>query len=106
MHLLADKYNSDDLLNLDNILLGFIRPRSPLQWQQAYLQSLLYVEYLTKTHGEKAIGKMLAAFAAGMETGPALEKACNVKKDVFEKGYREFLGKSRVKQHSGRVRRV
>jgi tetratricopeptide (TPR) repeat protein len=94
--LLADKFNNDDLLNLDNILLGFIRPRSPLQWQQAYLQSLLYVEYLTKTHGEKSIGKMLAAFQEGLDTGPALEKACNVKKDVFEKGYREFL-RERVK---------
>lgn len=89
--LLADKFNSDDLLDLDNILLGFIRPRSPLQWQQAYLQSLLYVEYLTKTHGEKSIGKMLAAFEEGLDTGPALEKACGVKKEVFEKGYRAFL---------------
>ncbi|MSQ95455.1 MAG: tetratricopeptide repeat protein [Gemmataceae bacterium] len=90
--LLAEKYNTNDLLDLDTILLGFIRPRSPLQWQQAYLQSLLYVEYLTKTHGEKSIGKMLAAFAEGLDTGPALEKACNVKKEAFEKGYREFLG--------------
>jgi tetratricopeptide (TPR) repeat protein len=94
--LLADKFNNTELLNLDNILLGFIRPRSPLQWQQAYLQSLLYVEYLTKTHGEKSIGKLLAAFADGLDTGPALEKACGVKKEVFEKGYREFLAQ-RVK---------
>ena len=90
--LLAEKYNGNDLLNLDNILLGFIRPRSPAQWQQAYLQSLLYVEYMTKTYGEKSVGKMLAAFTDGLDTGPALEKACNVRKEVFEKGYREFLG--------------
>ncbi|MBI2803609.1 MAG: tetratricopeptide repeat protein [Planctomycetes bacterium] len=89
--LLAEKVHANDLLNLDNILLGFIRPRSPAQWQQAYLQSLLYVEYLVKTHGEKSIGKMLAAFADGLDTGPALERACKVKKDVFEKGYRDFL---------------
>ncbi len=89
--LLADKFNANDLLDLDNILLGFIRPRSQEQWQQAYLQSLLYIEYLTKTHGEKSIGKMLAAFAEGLDTGPALEKACNVKKADFEKGYRAFL---------------
>jgi tetratricopeptide (TPR) repeat protein len=90
--LLAEKYVNNELLNLDNILLGFIRPRSQLQWQQAYLQSLLYVEYLAKTHGEKSIGKMLAAFQEGLDTGPALEKACGVKKEVFEKGYKEFLG--------------
>lgn len=89
--LLADKYNANELLNLDNILLAFIRPRTPLQWQQAYLQSLLYVEYLTKTHGEKSIGKMLAAFQEGLDTGPALERACDVKKEAFEKGYRAFL---------------
>jgi tetratricopeptide (TPR) repeat protein len=99
--LLADKFNADDLLNLDNILLGFIRPRSPLQWQQAYLQSLLYVEYLTKTHGEKSIGRMLAAFEEGLDTGPALEKACDVKKEAFEKGYRAFLAE-RVKNTPAR----
>jgi cellulose synthase operon protein C len=99
--LLADKFRADEiarrdkkaaeLLDLDTILLGFIRPRSPLQREQAYLQSLLYVEYLTKTHGEKSVGKMLAAFADGLDTGPALEKACNVKQADFEKGYRAFL---------------
>jgi tetratricopeptide (TPR) repeat protein len=99
--LLADKYNNNDLLDLDNILLGFIRPRSPLQWQQAYLQSLLYVEYLTKTHGEKSIGKMLAAFQEGLDTGAALEKACGVKKAAFEKGYRAFLAE-RVKNTPAR----
>ncbi len=99
--LLADKFRADEiarrdkktpvLLDLDTVLLGFIRPRSPLQWQQAYMQSLLYVEYLTKTHGEKSVGKMLAAFADGLDTGPALEKACNVKQADFENGYRAFL---------------
>ena len=59
------------------------------------MQSLLYVEYLTKTHGEKSIGKMLAAFAEGLDTGPALEKACNVKKADFEKGL------SRVSRREG-----
>src|SRR5207245_1263457 len=77
------------------------RPRTPLQWQQAYLQSLLYVEYLTKTHGEKSIGKMLSAFQEGLDSGPALEKACNVKKEAFEKGYRAFLGE-RVKNTPAR----
>ncbi len=100
--LLAEKVRTDDLLNLDNILLGFIRPRSPLQWQQAYLQSLMYVEYLTKTHGEPAVGKMLAAFATGLDTGAALEKAVGVSKEKFEKGYREFLTE-KVKDLPGRA---
>ena len=52
-----------------------VRPRSPDQWQQAYLQSQLYVAYLTKTHGEPAIGKLLQAYADGLDTDAALPKA-------------------------------
>jgi tetratricopeptide (TPR) repeat protein len=98
--LLAEKMQAGELLNLDNILLGFVRPRSPDEWQLAYLQSQLYVEYLTKEHGDKAIGALLAAFAEGLGTASALEKAVNVKKDAFEKGYRTFL-EDRVAKNAG-----
>jgi Tfp pilus assembly protein PilF len=90
-YLLSEKLREDDLLNLDNILLGFVRPRSPEQWQQAYLQSQLYVEYMTKTHGEASIGKLLGAYAEGWNTDAALPKALGVKKAEFEKGYRAFI---------------
>lgn len=95
--LLAEKVRAGDLLNLDTILLGFVRPRSPLQWQQAYLQSHLYVVYLTQTHGKESVGKLLAAFADGLDTAAALEKTLGVKKEAFEKGYRAFLDE-RVKK--------
>lgn len=94
--ILAEKLQTDDLLNLDNVLLGFIRPRSPVQWQQAYAQSLWYIQYLTKTYGDKAVGDLLKAFAAGMDTGPALQKTIGVSKADFEKGYRAYLAE-RVK---------
>jgi tetratricopeptide (TPR) repeat protein len=96
-YLLAEKVRGGELLNLDNILLGFVRPRSPAQWQQAYLQSQLYVEYLTKTQGPKAVGKMLAAFADGLDSDAALKQACAIDKEAFEKGYRAFLDE-RVKE--------
>ncbi|MCI0680560.1 MAG: tetratricopeptide repeat protein [Gemmataceae bacterium] len=90
-YILTEKVTNNDLLNLDNILLGFVRPRSPDQWQQAYLQSLLYVEYLTQTCGDKAIGQMLAAYADGLDTDSALRKVAKTTKADFEKGYRKFL---------------
>ena len=96
MQILAEKRAADDLLNLDNILLGFVRPRNQTQWHQAYAQSQLYTEYLTRTYGDKAVGKMLTAFGQGMDTAQALEKTLGVKKEAFEKGYREFLAE-RVK---------
>ncbi len=80
------------LLNLDTIDLGFIRPRGPLEWQLAYCQAHLYVQYVRKEHGAEAIGKMLAAYAEGLDTPSALARACNkVDKATFEKGYREYL---------------
>jgi tetratricopeptide (TPR) repeat protein len=95
--LLADKIRAGELLNLDTIMLGFARPRSPDEWQLAYLQSQLYVAYAVKTHGDKSIGALLAAYAEGLETGAALQKALGVSKADFEKGYKEFL-EERVKQ--------
>jgi tetratricopeptide (TPR) repeat protein len=95
-YLLAERVQSGELLNLDNILLGFVRPSSPEEWHLAYLQSQLYVEYLTKTHGKAAMGKLLDAFRDGLDTGSAIEKVCQVDKASFEKGYRAFL-QERVK---------
>jgi cellulose synthase operon protein C len=65
--LLLERVQSDDLMNLDNVHLGFIRPGTSDNWHLAYLQSKLYVEYLTRTHGEKAIGGMLAAYRDGLK---------------------------------------
>src|SRR5206468_5086066 len=64
------------------------------------LQSTLYVDYLTKTHGDKSIGKMLAGFAEGLSTEGALKKAVGVTKEDFEKGYRAFL-EEHVKKLAG-----
>jgi len=99
--ILAERVADNDLMNLDNILLGFIRPKSAEQWQQAYLQSLLYVEYLDKTHGPKAISGLLAAYTDDLNTDAALRKVCGVGKLEFEKGYLAFL-KERVKQSGAR----
>jgi tetratricopeptide (TPR) repeat protein len=102
-HLLAEKVQANELLDLDTVLLGFIRPRSPDEWQQAYMQSLLYVEYLVQKHGDPAIGALLDAYRDGLDTGPAIEKVCKISKADFEKGYRVFLDE-RVKKLGAVVR--
>ncbi|MGL4550630.1 MAG: tetratricopeptide repeat protein [Gemmataceae bacterium] len=89
--MLIERVPAGKLLNLDTIDLGFIRPRDAMEWQQAYCQANLYVEYIEKQHGKDSIGKMLAAFAKGMSATQAIEGVLKVKKADFEAGYKAFL---------------
>ncbi|HKB03487.1 MAG TPA: tetratricopeptide repeat protein [Gemmataceae bacterium] len=88
---LRERFEKDDLLDLDSIMLAFVRPRNQEEWALAYCQSHLYVEYMIKTYGLESIGPMLNAFRDGLDTGAALQKVCKVDKDAFEKGYRAYV---------------
>jgi tetratricopeptide (TPR) repeat protein len=81
----------DKLLNLSNINMGFMRPRSREEWNLAYLQSLLYVQYMKEKYGPRTVGELLAAYRAGLDTSAAIKKACKVDRAEFEKGYRTYL---------------
>jgi tetratricopeptide (TPR) repeat protein len=90
--LLVERVPAGKLLDLETIDLGFIRPRDPLEWQQAYCQAQLYVQYIEKEYGKAAVGKLLAAFAKGASVDEALAAACSkVDRKTFEKGYRAYL---------------
>jgi tetratricopeptide (TPR) repeat protein len=89
--LLLQRVPAGKLMNLDDIDLGFIRPRTPDDWQLAYCQSQLYVQFIKETYGPKSIGDLLAAYREGLDTGSALSKVCKVDKATFEKGYRDYL---------------
>jgi tetratricopeptide (TPR) repeat protein len=91
--LLLKNVPAGELMNLDNIDLGFIRPRSPEQWQMAYCQAQLYVEFMKESYGAQTVGEMLNAYQEGLDTGSALARVCKVDKATFEKGYRSYLDK-------------
>lgn len=91
--LLAERVPKNDLLNLDTINHAFIRPKTPLDWQFAYCQSLLYAEYIIENWGESAIAKLLDIYKDGTETSVAIPKAIGISKEEFEKGYKEYLVK-------------
>src|SRR5262245_17572770 len=89
---LAERAAADTLLNLDNITLGFVRPHSPSEWALSYCQANLYVEFVKKNWGEKAIGELLAAYATGSDDAAAVKKACGgIEKKEFEAKYRDFI---------------
>ena len=89
--ILRERFTSNTLLNLDTILLGFVRPKNHDEWTLAYCQSQIYMDYLTKTHGEETVAKVLNEYKAGKETGAVIQTACGVSKADFETGYREFV---------------
>jgi tetratricopeptide (TPR) repeat protein len=90
--LLRERVRAGDLMNLDNIDVGFIRPPSPLDWNMAYCQSQLYVEYLNKQFGPRSLGELLSAYRDGQDTGSAIAQVCGVEKKAFEEAYRSYLG--------------
>jgi tetratricopeptide (TPR) repeat protein len=107
--LLRERVPAGKLMNLDNIELGFIRPRSQDEWHMAYCQSQMYVNYIKDKYGAAAVGDMLAAYGDGLSTAEVLLRTCKVDKDTFEKGYRAYLdeavkpllnGKPPVKQRT------
>ncbi len=89
--LLKERVASGDLLTLDTIDLAFIRPRSSLDWNMAYCQSLLYIQFLKEKYGPQTIGPMLNAYRDGLDTTQALSQVCKVDRATFEKGYRDYL---------------
>ncbi|HEV3023347.1 MAG TPA: tetratricopeptide repeat protein, partial [Pirellulales bacterium] len=89
--LLAERVPKGELLNLDTINLGFIRPKSGLDWQMAYCQAQLYAQYMRSAYGDDAPAKMLAAFRDNLDTPAALGRAFGVEQATFEQGYLEFV---------------
>jgi len=89
--LLAQRVPKGDLLNLDTINLGFIRPNSSLDWQMAYCQADQYAQYMTATYGADAPAKMLAAYRDNLNTRAALRRCFDVSQEDFERGYLDHL---------------
>ena len=80
VQVLRERANANTLLDLDTITLGFVRPRSPDEWQLAYCQSQLYVEYMVKNHGEESVGKVLDQYKTGVDDATVLKRALGVEK--------------------------
>lgn len=103
--LLAERVPAGQLFNLDTINLGFVRPKSSLDWQMAYCQAQLYAQYLTATYGPDAQARLLAAYADNLPTRAALRRCFDVEQPDFERGYRAFLDKLAQELRQGAQRK-
>ncbi|MBX3415122.1 MAG: tetratricopeptide repeat protein [Pirellulales bacterium] len=91
--MLSERVPKGETFNLDTINLGFIRPKSGVDWQMAYCQAELYAEYMVATYGDDALAKMLAAYADNLDTRRALERSFGVRQEDFEAGYADYVKK-------------
>jgi len=89
--LLRERVRSGDLMNLDTINFGFIRPKSPLDWTLAYCQAELYAEFMIEEFGAESIPKLLNAYRENLSTDQAIPAVFGVSKEEFEAGYLEFV---------------
>ena len=89
--LLSERVPKGELFDLNDINHAFVRPKTPLDWQMAYCQSLLYAEYMMSEYGEETIAKLLDAYRDGLATPAAIEKVFGVEQGEFEAGYRDYL---------------
>jgi len=103
--LLRDRVAGGKLFNLDTLNFGFARPQSGGDWQLAYCQSELYVEYMlsiSRSDGtqppqaapqksKEPLRQMLAAYTDGLSTPDAIRRVFGVSQAEFERGYLAFL---------------
>jgi len=91
IELLARRSQAKTLFTLDDVTLGFVRPKSGDDWTLAYCQSELYVEHLLSKYGDDAPQRMLAAYAEHLSTAAALQQLFGVSQQDFEKEYRQRI---------------
>jgi tetratricopeptide (TPR) repeat protein len=92
--LLLERVPAGNLLNLDTIDMGFMKPASQADWAMAYCQAQLYVQYIKSKSGADAVGKLLDAFREGVAVEAAISRVCRMDKEAFEKGYKEYVSHS------------
>lgn len=92
--LLVERVPQGDLFNLQNLNSAFSRPSSSHDWQMAYCQARLYVEYMLSRFGSGPPRKLLVAYRDGLSTSEAIPQAFGVSQKEFERGYVEYLKKT------------
>ena len=89
--ILRRRAKADQLLNLETINLGFIRPRDKDERILAYCQAELYAEFMAARYGNDAPRKLLDAYADNLGTGVAIRRCFGVELAEFEQAYRAYV---------------
>lgn len=89
--LLQQRVPDGKLFDLEDLNFAFARPSSSDDWQMAYCQAELYVEYMLRRFGSGRQRKLLAAYQRGLTDAEAIGEAFGVSQEDFQRGYVEYL---------------
>ncbi len=78
---------TDELFPLDDLSLGFIRPRRPGDRSLAYAQSAWLYEFIVERFGSQAPIDLMDAYAQGQTQREAFTSVLNVDQDDLEAGF-------------------
>jgi Flp pilus assembly protein TadD len=91
--LLVQRVPAGKLFNLDTINFAFTSPNSGDDWQMAYCQAELYVEYMLQGRGEEVLRKLLDAYTENLSTAEGIRRVFDMSQEEFEQGYVAYLKK-------------
>ena len=91
--LLVRRVPAGRLFNLSSLNLAFARPESSEDWQMAYCQAELYVEYMLDGRSPDVLRKLTMAYTEDLPTAEAIHKTFAMPLEQFERGYLDYLKK-------------
>jgi len=89
--LLLQRVPDGDLFDLRTINHAFSRPQSGKDWQMAYCQAELYVEFMLRRFGSGSQRRLLAAYAEGLTTEEAIRRVFGISVEQFQREYVAYL---------------
>ena len=99
--LLVQRVPAGKLFTLDTINLAFTSPNSGADWQMAYCQAELYVEYMLQGRGEEVLRKLLDAYTENLSTAEGIRRVFGMSQEKFEQGYVAYLKKLAAELSAG-----
>ena len=89
VQVLARAYLQDELFDLDEINLAFVRPKRRDDRQQAYAQGAWMVEFIEAGWGRDAVHRLLDLYRDGVPEGEAFDRVLGVARDEFMRRFEE-----------------
>lgn len=81
--LLVSALTTDQLFDMDEINIAFVRPKKPTDRAQAYAQGHWMYEYIVERFGEEAPLKLMDLYADGVREREAMPSVLGIERDEF-----------------------